>query len=248
MWDCLIHNALVLTMEPGAGPLPQGYVAVPGGKIAAVGQTAADQDLPRPGRAWTAQGALVLPGLVNTHCHAPMVWFRGLADDLPLHTWLTEFIFPAEGAWLDADKVYWGALWPRREMIRGGITTVADGYFFEAECAGPWPKPASGPWWPRGWWTSRPPGSRTRPGTWRWPPSFWTRGAAYSGRLTSAVFCHSPYTCGAETLRRAKDLTRARQVPFVHPPGGNPGGSRRACQRRTGLTPVRLSGPSGGPG
>ncbi len=110
MWDCLIYNALVLTMAPGAGPLPQGYVAVKGGKIAAVGQTGARQDLPAARERLDARGALLLPGLVNTHCHAPMVWFRGLADDLPLQQWLTEFIFPAEGGWLDADKVYQGAL------------------------------------------------------------------------------------------------------------------------------------------
>ena len=66
-----------------------------------------------------------------------MVWFRGLADDLPLQQWLTEFIFPAEGGWLDADKVYRGALLAAAEMIRGGITTVADGYFSKPRCARP---------------------------------------------------------------------------------------------------------------
>ena len=82
--DCLIYNALVLTMAPGAGPLAHGYVAVKGGKIAAVGQAEAAGVLPAARQRLDAQGALVLPGLVNTHCHAPMVWFRGLADDLPL--------------------------------------------------------------------------------------------------------------------------------------------------------------------
>lgn len=83
-YDCLIYNALVLTMAPGAGPLAHGYVAVAGGRIIAVGQTDALQDLPAARERLDARGALLLPGLVNTHCHAPMVWFRGLADDLPL--------------------------------------------------------------------------------------------------------------------------------------------------------------------
>ncbi len=130
MWDCLLHNALVLTMEPGADPISCGYVAIQSEKIAAVGQTPAPQDLAAARQSLDVQGALVLPGLVNTHCHAPMVWFRGLADDLPLQRWLTEFIFPAEGGWLDAEKVYWGAMLAAAEMIRGGTTTVADSYFF----------------------------------------------------------------------------------------------------------------------
>ena len=54
-----------------------------------MGQNAALQDLPPARERLDAQGALLLPGLVNTHCHAPMVWFRGLADDLPLQQWLT---------------------------------------------------------------------------------------------------------------------------------------------------------------
>ena len=98
-----------------------------------MGPATAPRDLPPARESLDLQGALVLPGLVNTHCHAPMVWFRGLADDLPLQNWLTDFIFPAEGAWLDAEKAYWGTLLAAAEMIRGGITTVADGYFFETE-------------------------------------------------------------------------------------------------------------------
>ncbi|MCX5892911.1 MAG: amidohydrolase family protein, partial [Deltaproteobacteria bacterium] len=131
--DILLHHALILTLEEGTAPIPGGYVAVTGRRIAAVGAATDARDLPPARQALDLQGALVLPGLVNTHCHAPMVWFRGLADDLPLQTWLTDFIFPAEAAWLDPDKAYGGTLAAAAEMSRGGITTVADGYFFETE-------------------------------------------------------------------------------------------------------------------
>ena len=130
--------------------------------IMEVGQGCRPEELP-PAREYVdAQGALVMPGLVNTHCHAPMVWFRGLADDLPLQQWLTEFIFPAEGGWLDADKAYRGDAAGPAEMIRGGITTVADGYFYEAEvrrALGRRRPPGGGG--PGGGGLSRPPGSRT---------------------------------------------------------------------------------------
>ena len=139
--DLLIHNALVLTLEPGAPPLaarltwPSGAAGLP-----RWGRRRVPEDLPPAREILDVPGALVLPGLVNTHCHAPMVWFRGLADDLPLHQWLTEVIFPAESGWLTPERVYLGALLAAAEMIRGGVTTVADGYFYEAKCAGPWPR------------------------------------------------------------------------------------------------------------
>jgi 5-methylthioadenosine/S-adenosylhomocysteine deaminase len=122
--DILIHNALVLTLEPGAAPIPDGYVAIKGSKITAVGSASCPgppcKSLPSSRQILNAQGGLVLPGLVNTHTHAPMVWFRGLADDLALQDWLHDFIFPAEAGWLDADRVYWGTLLAAAEMIRGG--------------------------------------------------------------------------------------------------------------------------------
>ena len=63
-----------------------------------------------------------------------MVWFRGLADDLSLNDWgLTRFIFPAESGWLDPERCAGAAELAAAEMIRGGITTVADGYFYETE-------------------------------------------------------------------------------------------------------------------
>jgi 5-methylthioadenosine/S-adenosylhomocysteine deaminase len=131
--DLLIHNALVLTLEPGAAPIPHGYVAVLGGKILAVEELAPGQPLPPAKEYLDAAGALVMPGLVNTHCHAPMVWFRGLADDLALNEWLTRVIFPAEAGWLTPQRAYWGALLAAAELILGGVTCVADGYFYEAE-------------------------------------------------------------------------------------------------------------------
>ena len=113
--DLLIFNALLLTLEPGAPPLAAGFVAIRGRQIAAVGQLG-PQDLPPARERLDVQGSLVLPGLVNTHCHAPMVWFRGLADDLPLHQWLSEVIFPAESGWLTPERVYGGALLAAAEM------------------------------------------------------------------------------------------------------------------------------------
>lgn len=98
-----------------------------------------------------ASGTLIMPGLVNTHTHVPMVAFRGMADDLPLMDWLNRYIFPAEKKYVNRETVYTSARLAVAEMILSGTTTFCDGYFFESEVAeapwsavsGPYPAPAS---------------------------------------------------------------------------------------------------------
>jgi 5-methylthioadenosine/S-adenosylhomocysteine deaminase len=78
---------------------------------------------------------VVMPGLVNTHCHNMMVLFRGLADDLPLMDWLNNHIWPAEGDIVCAQSVKDGNRLAIAEMLRGGTTCYNDHYFFPLECA-----------------------------------------------------------------------------------------------------------------
>lgn len=73
---------------------------------------------------------VLLPGLVNAHSHAPMSLLRGYADDFPLHRWLNEQIWPAEGKWVSADFVRDGAQLAIAEMLRSGTTCFGDMYFF----------------------------------------------------------------------------------------------------------------------
>lgn len=214
MFDTVIHNSCLLTLEPGAKPLFPGFVAVQGGVIQAVGQECHPLDLPDAREHVDAGGALVLPGLVNTHCHAPMVWFRGLADDLPLQDWLTHKIFPAEGGWLDEDKVYWGTLLAAAELIRGGVTTVADGYFYESEVRRALAHAGLRALAAQGLVDFPFPGVPDPRNNLAHAARFLESGRDFSELITSSVFCHSPYTCGPETLRRAKDLTRQAGVPF----------------------------------
>ncbi|UVM70958.1 TRZ/ATZ family hydrolase [Pseudomonas alvandae] len=75
-------------------------------------------------------GMLLSPGLVNAHGHAAMTLFRGLADDLPLMTWLEQHIWPAEGKWVDEDFVRDGTDLAIAEQIQGGITCFSDMYFY----------------------------------------------------------------------------------------------------------------------
>jgi len=73
-------------------------------------------------------GKLALPGLINSHTHAAMTLLRGIADDVPLHTWLHDHVWPIEQR-LTEEDVYWGTMLGLMEMIRSGTTQIADMYF-----------------------------------------------------------------------------------------------------------------------
>lgn len=73
---------------------------------------------------------VLMPGLVNAHTHLAMNLLRGLADDLPLKSWLEDHVWPAEARWVSDEFVLDGSLLAMAEMIRGGITCFADNYFF----------------------------------------------------------------------------------------------------------------------
>lgn len=107
-----------------------GVVDVAGdGRIAWVGPEA--EAPPHEGREERLAGVL-LPGLVNVHCHSPMTLFRGAAEDLPLDRFLREVLWPRE-ARLEPEDVYWGMALACAELLRFGVTTTCEMYFFEEE-------------------------------------------------------------------------------------------------------------------
>ncbi len=127
----LVTGGTVLTLDRQGTVIENGAVAIAGERIAAVG-SAAELATRYPGaRTVPAAGRIVLPGLINSHTHVPMTLFRGLADDLELMEWLQEVIFPAEAEHVDEEFVRWGTRLACLEMIRGGITTFVDMYYFE---------------------------------------------------------------------------------------------------------------------
>ena len=117
-------------MEPAGEVLEAHAVAIVDGRIKAVlpldealSQFQPSVRVERPDHA-------LIPGLINTHTHAAMTLFRGLADDLPLEAWLHEGIWPAERRWVSAEMVRDGTELAIAEMLRGGVTCFSDQYFF----------------------------------------------------------------------------------------------------------------------
>lgn len=129
--DLLILGGTVVTMDVGRRVIEDGAVAVSGGKVVAVGTRAEIAKGYRGKQTINAAGKAVIPGLINTHTHIPMVLFRGIGDDLDLQEWLTKYIFPAEAKNVDEAFVRAGTRLGLAEMIRGGTTTYCDMYYFE---------------------------------------------------------------------------------------------------------------------
>ena len=124
----------ILTLDPQNTVIGDGCVAIAGETIVEVGERAALAGK-SPGVEQLVQPhGLVMPGLVNSHTHAAMACFRGLADDLPLMTWLTEYIFPVEGN-LNPEMVYQSSLLSMAEMIKSGTTSFCDMYLCAKEVA-----------------------------------------------------------------------------------------------------------------
>ncbi len=129
----LVDGGTVVLMDAEGTILDGGAVLIQGDRIAALLEP--DAHRPADAQVIDATGRLVIPGLVNTHGHAAMSLLRGLADDLPLMTWLNNYILPAEAALVAPDFVYWGTLLSSAEMLKSGTTTFADMYYFRDQVA-----------------------------------------------------------------------------------------------------------------
>ena len=131
MVDWIARARYVVTMDSERRVIENGAVAVHGQKIVAVGKQDEIAARYTARRTLDKPEALIAPGLIDTHTHAPMSLFRGIADDKPLHEWLYKYIFPAEARNVDAEFVRWGTRLALLEMLQAGITTYTDMYYFE---------------------------------------------------------------------------------------------------------------------
>lgn len=129
--DLVISGKYVVTMSPDRRLIQNGAVAIRGDRIVAVGTRTQINGAWQPARRLDRPDALIAPGLINTHTHAAMSLFRGIADDMKLQDWLNNFIFPAEAKNLNPDFVRWGTRLACLEMLLSGTTTFTDMYYFE---------------------------------------------------------------------------------------------------------------------
>src|SRR5262245_48245070 len=210
----IVHNGTVVTMDGTRRVIENGAVAVDGSDIVAVDTDAAIRKQFQGAEMLDAGGQVIMPGLVNTHTHAPMVLFRGLADDLALQEWLTKYIFPAEGKLVSPEFVRTGTRLAALEMIESGTTTYADMYYFEEEIAKE--TKAAGLRGVLGQTIIQFP-----VGDAKTPADGLARAEAFIEQfkgdplITPAVAPHAIYTLDGPTLKAARELSKKYSVPTL---------------------------------
>jgi 5-methylthioadenosine/S-adenosylhomocysteine deaminase len=122
-------------MDESLTQYPSGALAVKNDNIVAVGMEAEIKKEFTAKEIVDCKGKILMPGLVNAHTHVPMTLLRGIADDLRLDVWLQGYMWPVEREFASREFVGLGTSIACAELIRGGVTTFNDMYFYEEEVA-----------------------------------------------------------------------------------------------------------------
>lgn len=236
-YDRVIHNGMVLTVNAGFDIITDGVVCIRDGVIARVeARKGPISDYPAR-NVMDAAGGIIMPGLVNAHVHLPMSIFRGLADDLPLADWLNHHIFPAERDHIRPETVRIGTLLSCAEMMLSGATTCCDGYFHEDIVATAVAETGLRAVLAQGVIDYPAPGVPDPARNIDAASAFVRDWRDRNPRITPSVFCHSPYTCSAETLTAAKAAARNHGVLFqIHV--AETRDEATACRSEHGMSPV----------
>ena len=204
LYDIVVHNGIIVTVNSNFDIIEDGIIGVKDGRIEKIAIRTDDRPLPSARETIDAGGGIIMPGLINTHTHLPMTLFRGLADDLPLETWLNENIFPAESQHINPESVRWGTLLACAELLLSGTTTCCDGYFLEDSVAQAAHESGIRAILGHGVIDFPAPGVPDPADSLYTAIKYAEKWHKTSERIYPSIFCHSPYTCSQNTLQSAK--------------------------------------------
>ena len=214
--DILITGGTLLTMSAKMEIIEDSIIGIKDGIIVAVEKRGDQKNASYSAKEMIdASGCIVMPGLVNTHTHLPMVCFRGMADDLPLMEWLTKYIFPAETRFVNKKMIYDGAMLAMAEMILSGTTTFCDGYFFEDTIAEAVLATGMRAVVAQGFADFATPDNPKHERMMGAADRFVRRWKPHAPMITPAFFCHSPYTCSPATLVNVKKAAREADILYL---------------------------------
>ncbi|HEC68420.1 MAG TPA: amidohydrolase [Candidatus Desulfofervidus auxilii] len=213
--DTLIYDTIIVTLDERDSWYNPGYVFIKGNKIREVNSGQPPKELfSQAKKVIKATDKLVMPGLINSHTHAAMSLFRGLADDLPLDKWLNTYIFPVEKAFVNEEFTYWGTLLAGWEMITSGTACFADGYFCEDAAVKACLDLGIRGILAQGIIDFPAPGVSDFKKNIFYAEQFLKKWQGVSELITPAIFAHAPYTCSDKTLKFAKRLANDYQIFF----------------------------------
>jgi 5-methylthioadenosine/S-adenosylhomocysteine deaminase len=211
--DILLTNAIVLTMDEVFNLYEPGAVAVQGDTIKAVGPEATLRRDFAARETIDCGGKVLMPGLVNAHTHAAMTLLRGLADDLRLDVWLQGYMWPVEREYVSPDFVRLGTLLGCAEMIRSGITTFADMYYFEEDVARASVEAGLRALCSQSVMRFRTPDAESYEDALEAARDFIQRWKGHP-LIVPSIAPHSVYTCTADILRSAAAIAAEFDVPL----------------------------------
>lgn len=214
VFDIVIHNGLIITLNSDFDIIENGVVCITKGKLERIEAGANEKPLPEAKEIIDANGGIIMPGLINTHTHLPMTLFRGLADDLPLALWLDKFIFPCESKYLTPETVRLGTLVACAEMLLSGTTACCDGYFFENDVASAVYTSGIRGVLGQGVIDFPAPGVPDPSDNIKNALGYVEKWQGVSPLITPSIFCHSPYTCCQATLKKAKAACDSKALLF----------------------------------
>ena len=211
--DLIIHDAMILTMNPEFKVYVDGALVIKNDRIMAMGDTS--DILGKYSARETIDGSakLIMPGLINTHTHVPMTIFRGYADDMHLHEWLYDYIFPVESEFVNSENVKLGTKLAMAEMIRSGTTTFNDMYYHIEEIAGVVDQVGMRAVLSESVIDFPAPNSPTPSEGLKTAEALIKKWDNHP-RIRISVSAHAPYSCSSELIQRAKALADKYQVPF----------------------------------
>ncbi|MEW6675636.1 MAG: amidohydrolase [Nitrospirota bacterium] len=211
--DYIIRADYVLPMDRELSVINEGAVAVEGRDISDVGTFEEVSKRYSSENIISGEGKVVFPGLINTHTHAAMVYFRGLADDLPLKVWLEEHMWPAESKWLSPEFIFDAVELACLEMLKGGITTYNDMYFYE-DAAGEATKRIGMRAVLGVGILDFPTKSASTVDEYFANAESFIRDWKGDELITPCIAPHALYTCGPETLKRARRVADKYNIPI----------------------------------
>jgi len=231
----IFRSQSLVTCNADHAVFDDAFLAIDGSKIVDVGPW---KKRPRSFRIEDTGSSLIMPGLLNLHTHLPMTLFRGMAEDVELQTWLEKFIFPAEKKFLSPSFVRLGTQLAACELIRHGITYIADMYFYENEIAKVLDQAGLRGLLGQTFFDAGGFDSKSLEESFRLTKKL-KKQLKNHPRLAPALAPHAPYTCSLETLKATAQFAKEEALP-IHIHIAETKKELGDLKRQTGLSPVRI--------